>query len=44
MISHSFDLGKLIVFGNSFVAILLVAFFMVKSIMIAIEFFKEVSE
>lgn len=44
MYGNEVDIGRLIMFSNSFVAILIVAFFIAKSVLIAIGFLKEVVE
>lgn len=38
------DIGKLILFSNSFVAILLVAFFIAKSVVISLKILSDVSD
>ncbi|AIW10533.1 hypothetical protein ACQJKE_000748 [Campylobacter jejuni] len=38
------DIEKLIVFSNSFIAILIIAFFIAKSILIALKMLNEVSD
>ena len=38
------DIGKLIIFANSFIAILIVAFFIVKSILISLKMLNDISD